>query len=242
MATFFYEILYRPLFNALVFFYQYLSFGDLGVAIILFTIFIRLILFPLFYKGAKDQAIMQRLAPKIKQIQTIHKNDQGRQARAMLDLYKEHRVNPLSGFLLIFIQLPILIALYRVFLNGFAAKALDALYPFISRPNLLNHFFLGVIDLSKKNIIIVVLAAIAQYFQGRLSLVKVKNSGDGADTAQAINKQMVYLGPILTLFFLYFLNLPSAVALYWLTTSVFSVVQQIVINQKIAESPLGEIK
>ena len=98
MANLFHTILYQPLFNALIFLYQYLSFHDLGIAIILLTIVIRLVLFPLFYKGAKDQAILQRLAPKIKEIQTNHKNDKQKQAKAMMDLYRQHKVNPFSGF------------------------------------------------------------------------------------------------------------------------------------------------
>ncbi len=134
MSNLFHEILYRPLFNALIFLYQYFSFHDLGIAIILLTIILRLILFPLFHKGAKDQAILQRLAPKIKEIQTNHKNDREKQSKALLDLYRQHKVNPFSGFLLLLVQLPILIALYRVFLNGFSVETLSNLYSFISSP------------------------------------------------------------------------------------------------------------
>lgn len=173
MATLFHEILYRPLFNILVFLYQHLSFHDLGIAIILLTIFIRLVLFPIFYKGAKDQAVIQRLAPKIKEIQNNHRDDREKQAKAMLDLYRQHKVNPLSGFLLLLVQLPVLIALYQIFLNGFSAEALSDLYSFISPPDFLNYLFLGVVDLNKKNIFIVVAAAVAQYFQGRLSVAKI---------------------------------------------------------------------
>ncbi len=89
MYGLFHEFLYRPLFNALFFLYQNFSFHDLGIAIILLTILIRVVLFPLFYKGAKDQAIMQRLAPKIKEIQRNHKHNKEKQAQAMLELYRK---------------------------------------------------------------------------------------------------------------------------------------------------------
>ncbi|MBN2197869.1 membrane protein insertase YidC [Candidatus Wolfebacteria bacterium] len=237
MSNLFHEILFKPLFNALIFFYQYASFYDLGIAIILLTIVIRLILFPLFYKGAKDQALLQKLAPKIREIQEKHKQDKEKQGRAMLDLYKEHKVNPFSGFLLLLIQLPILFALYKVFLNGFSMEALNNLYSFIPAPEHFNHLFLGIIDLSKRNLIIVLAAAIVQYLLGKLSMAKtnksVKNLSSAERMTQQMSRQMVYLGPILTILFLYFFNLPSAIGIYWFTTSCFSVVQQIMINKKI---------
>ena len=219
MSELFHKILYQPLFNVLVFLYQYL--GDLGVAIIILTVLIRVVLFPLFYKGAKDQAIMQRLAPKIKEIQTNHKNNREEQAKALMGLYREHKVNPLSSFLLILVQLPILIALYQVFMKGLVG------------PDFLDLNFLGLIDLSKKSAIIVGLAAVAQYFQGKLSVVKTNKLFKDLTPMERMGRQMIYLGPILTIIFLYFFNLPSAVGLYWLTTSLFSVIQQIIINKRL---------
>ncbi|MEE8131711.1 MAG: YidC/Oxa1 family membrane protein insertase [Candidatus Paceibacterota bacterium] len=237
MANLFHEFLYRPLFNTLIFLYQNFSFHDLGIAIILLTILIRFVLFPLFYKGAKDQAIMQRLAPKIKEIQRNHKDNREKQAQAMLELYRLHRVNPFSGFLLLIVQLPILIALYRVFLKGLSVDSFNILYSFVSHPDSLNLFFLGIIDLSTRNIFIIILAVIAQYFQGKLSLAKVKNSDSKSLTAvEKMSRQMVFMGPVLTFVFLYVFNLPSAVGLYWLTTTVFSVVQQIAINKQLGQN------
>jgi YidC/Oxa1 family membrane protein insertase len=236
MANLFHEFLYRPLFNALIFLYQYVSFHDLGLAIILLTIVIRLVLFPLFYKGAKDQAIIQRLAPKIKEIQKNHKHNKEKQTRALLALYRQHRVSPFSSFLLLLVQLPILIALYRVFLGGFSAETLSNLYSFISPPQNLNYSFLGLIDLGSKNLFIIGAAAVVQYIQGKLSVVKNNKSSGNPTAAEMMSRQMIYVGPILTIVFLYFLNLPSAVALYWLTTSAFSVIQQIMINKRISKN------
>lgn len=233
MSNLFNEILYRPFFNALILLYQYFPLHDLGIAIILLTVLIRMVLFPLFYKGAKDQAIMQRLAPKIKEIQKNHKTDREKQAKAMLDLYREHKVNPMSGFLLLLVQLPVLIALYRVFLKGLSNEALGALYLFVSRPDVLNHYFFGAIDLSQRSILIVVLAAVVQFFQGKLSLPKTNNNAGELNTAERIGRQMVYLGPVIAIIFL--INLPSAIALYWLTTSAFSVIQQIAINKRLEQ-------
>ncbi|OGM90257.1 hypothetical protein A3J77_00160 [Candidatus Wolfebacteria bacterium RBG_13_41_7] len=226
MITLFNKFLYEPLLKSLIFLYQNFSFHDLGIAIIVLTIIIRFVLFPLFYKGAKDQAIMQRLAPKIKEIQKNHKDDKEKQTQALLGLYKEHKVNPFSGFLLLLIQLPILIALYKVFFSGLSE---------ISHLGPINNLFLGVVDLSQKNVLIVIMAAIIQYYQGKLALPKTNKPLNELDIAERMGRQMVFMGPILTFVFLYFLNLPSAIALYWLTTSAFSVVQQIIINKRIKE-------
>lgn len=222
MTNLFNQFLYNPLLNALVFLYENIPGHDLGIAIIVLTIIIRIVLLPLFYKGAKDQAIMQRLAPRIKEIQKDHKDDRAKQAQVLMDLYREHKVNPMSQFLIIIIQLPILIALYWVFLRGIPANAE------------LSHYFLGIIDLSSRNLIVVVLAALAQYFQGKLSLPKITKRAEELSPMEKMGRQMVFIGPVLTIMFLSYL--PSAVGLYWLTTSVFSAIQQIAINKRLAKA------
>lgn len=247
MGSLFNTILYQPLFNALIFFYDFLSFHDLGISIVLLTILIRLILFPLFHKGSRDQAIIQRLTPKIKEIQHAHKHDKEKQARALMELYREHKVNPISGFLLLLIQLPVLIALYRVFLSGISADPTNLLYSFIPKPGLLNHYFLGFIDLTQSSLWIALVAALGQYFQGKLSLVAngLDNKSDPNPTA-AMQRQMLYLAPALTFAFLYFFKLPAAVGVYWLTTVVFSIIQQMIINRSVTlafnEKRLKELK
>ncbi|OGY64090.1 MAG: hypothetical protein A3I89_03855 [Candidatus Harrisonbacteria bacterium RIFCSPLOWO2_02_FULL_41_11] len=224
----FQTILYNPLINALVFLYNTVAFQDLGIAIILLTVFIRLIFAPLFYKSAKNQIILQRLQPEIKKIQHAHKDNKEKQAAAMMDLYKKHEVNPFSGFLMIIIQLPVLIALYQVFLQGLSPDIFVHLYSFIVSPAHLNPMFLGLIDLEKRSILMVGLAAIAQYWQGRLTLPEIKK-GQELSPPERIGRQMVYFGPILTVVILS--SLPTAIGLYWLVTGVFSIVQQIYINK-----------
>ncbi|MDO8585221.1 MAG: YidC/Oxa1 family membrane protein insertase [bacterium] len=225
MSSLFHSIFYQPLFNGLVFFYNTIAFRDVGLAIILLTIAIRFILFPLFYKSFKNQAIMQKIQPELKKIQHEHKENKERQAQAMMELYRQHNVNPFSSFLLLFAQLPVLIALYQVFLKGFADTALVDLYAFIANPGHMNTVSLGLIDLGKRSILIVVLAAIVQYYQGLASVPKQDGS------AQDIARKMVFLGPVLTVMVLF--TLPAAVGLYWLTASVFSLVQQIYINKSV---------
>ena len=243
MANLFNEILYRPLLNLLFLAYNH-TLPDIGVAIVVVTIFIRLVLLPLFYKSAKDQTIIQKIAPRIKEIQQTHKNDKERQVKEMMAVYKEHKVNPFSSFLLLFIQLPILFALYRVFLGGFSDAILKELYPFVAAPAHINFSFLGIIPLDQKNIVLVILAALFQYAQSALLLRVSKKAretspatppakGDMAAMTEKLSRRMMLFTPVLTAVIL--LPLPSAVALYWLTTSAFSTVQQVIINKRIRE-------
>ena len=238
MSYLFNEFLYRPLLNLLFLIYNNI-WADLGVAIILLTIIIRLIPLPLFYKSAKDQTIIQKITPRIKEIQKNHKDNKEKQVREIMAVYKEHKVNPLSGFLLMLIQLPILIALYRVFWKGLSSDIFKLLYPFVGVPENISHSFLGLVDLNQKSLAIVIIAALAQYFQSKLLMsVGKKNSKSvgnegAAAVAEKISRQMVFLGPVLTFVILY--SLPSAVGIYWLTTSVFSVIQQIVINKRLGK-------
>lgn len=208
MGSLFQKTLVEPLTSALIFLYQTVALQDLGLAIIFLTIIIRLILAPLFYKSLKSQAVMQKLQPDIVRIQKDHKEDKEKQARALMDLYKRNKINPLSGFLLILIQLPILIALYQVFLNP---------------PPELNGLSLNLINLKETSIIVVALAALFQYFQGRLSLPR--NGGN------EMAKNIVLLGPVITIAVLAYL--PSAVGVYWLATTLFSIGQQLYVNKKI---------
>lgn len=241
MSGLFNTILYKPLFNLLVFLYQYVTFEDLGLAIILLTVIIRFILFPLFYKSFKNQTLMQKIQPEIQRIQHQHKDNREKQAQALLELYKTHKVNPFSGFLMILVQIPILIVLYRLFFQGLTPESFVNLYSFIPKPEHLNSTFLGLVDLGSKSMIIVLLAAIVQYIQGRISLPKItKESERELALVAKVGRQMIYIGPILT--FLILKGLPAAIGLYWLITSVFSVFQQMYINKQVYGTNNGNNK
>lgn len=232
MGNFFNIILYQPMFNALVFLYKYVAFEDLGVAIVLLTILIRGILYPLFYHSFKNQTLMQKIQPEIQKIQHDHKNDREKQAQALLALYKQNKVNPFSGFFLILIQLPILIVLYQLFLKGLSPEAFTNLYSFVSAPTEIHNISLGLLDLQSRSILIVVFAAILQYFQGKLSLPK-KSGNDDSPMAR-MSRNMIFIGPVLSIVILS--SLPSAIGLYWLTSSAFSIMQQLIINKTLRKN------
>lgn len=235
MVTLFNELLYKPLVNALIFLYETAAFYDLGVAIILLTILIRLVMFPVFYKTAKHQRITQKLQPHLKKIQETHKGDKTAQTQATLDLYKAHGINPLTPLFLVLIQLPILIALYQVFSGGLSEETLKYLYSFVSRPEVINSTFFGL-DLHASSWPLVLLAAAAQYIQGKMALIK-REPNSTPTQAEKIGEQMVYIGPILTLVILW--SFPAAIGLYWLVTTLFSIGQQVLVNKHIAAETKG---
>lgn len=228
------EIFYRPLFNALVFLYTQVTFHDLGLAIILLTVIVRVVLYPFFHKSVRNQRIMQMIQPQIKKVQEEHKDNKERQAAALLEVYKEHKVNPFSSILLLFIQIPVLIALYHVFLIGLGPDAFGSLYGFITRPDAFNFDFLGLINLHERSMLMVGLTALAQYFQARLALPPAQK-GRVPTSMEKMGQQMAYVGPVLA--FVILVNLPAAISLYWLTGAVFSIFQQVIVNRSLKNFP-----
>jgi len=251
MAFIFNQFIYQPLYNLLIFTYNTLPFRDFGIAIIIVTAVIKLALIPLSRKQIESQKKMQELQPKIKATQEKYKNDKEKQSRALMELYKENKTNPFSGCLPMIIQLVFLIAIYRVLFNiskaGLMVNTTD-LYSFVSNPGQINKMFLGLIDLSSAinlnsvvlrdipHIILVILAAGSQYFQTKMLMANQpaaqSNKKDAGDFSQIMSKQMLYLGPLLTLFI--GIKFPAGLALYWLASTVFMIIQQYYIARESA--------
>ncbi|MBU4351179.1 YidC/Oxa1 family membrane protein insertase [Patescibacteria group bacterium] len=222
-------LIYQPLFNALIFIYSLLP--NLGLSVIILTGLIKLLTLPLNAKAFRLQQIMAGIQSELKSVQKKYKDNPEKQAQAVSEIFKREKVSPLGPIVPILIQLPVLIALYQLFWHGLWSET-NHLYSFISKPEIINPLFLGI-DLSQPNVILAVLAGIAQLVQTLMlpnALKKNKDSGDMKEKmSAALQKQMIYLFPILTVFIL--LKLPSALGLYWLATSVFSVWQQYALNK-----------
>ncbi len=230
LGTIYNTIVYYPLLNLLVVFYNYIP--DVGVVIILVTLLIRLILAPSFHKSLKSQAAMTAIQPKINEIREKYKNDQQAQGRAMMELYKEHKINPFSSCLPLLLQLPILIALYQVFSKALN-NHIEGLYSFVAKPETISPVFLHFLDLSKPSWILGVIAGLAQFWQSRLMLAKNPGSQDTA--AKVMSVQTTYILPVISVVIA--LKLPAGLPLYWIVTTLFGVGQQYLINrQKAAES------
>lgn len=222
------EILWRPLFNGLVFFYNILPGQDLGIAIIALTIAIRLVLAPLLWKAQAAQKKMALIQPELKRIQAANKGNKEAQSKALMELYATHRVNPFSGCLVLLIQLPILIALFQVFRSGLDAASLTYVYGFLARPDVFHLVSFGFLDLTRGNIWLGVLAASTQFFQTKLSTPPpAPDGGAGGDFAKALQWQTTYFFPVLILLWSY--SLPAALTLYWTAMNAFGIVEQLIL-------------
>src|SRR3990167_6880846 len=133
-------VLYGPLLNALAFLVSIIPGGDIGIAVIILTLFVKTVLFPLSQRSIESQIKMNLLAPDLKKIKDSGKNKE-EQARLTFDLYKHHKTNHFSGCLLVLIQIPVIFALYYVFLKGINFEG-GLLYSFIHIPEHSNMLFL----------------------------------------------------------------------------------------------------
>lgn len=247
MMAIFDLLIYNPLYNLLIMVYNFVPFHDFGVAIIIVTLLIKFALIPLSKKQIESQKKMQELQPKIKETQNKHKGDKEKQSRALMELYKEHKTNPFSGCLPMVVQLVFLIAIYRVLFNISNANLMvdsAGLYAFVHNPGQIGHMFLGIINLasvvdfkhitlaSAPHIILVILAAGAQFIQTKMLMAKQAPApaGKEADFSQIMSKQMLYLGPALTLFI--GIKFPAGLALYWLVSTGFMIAQQYYIQKE----------
>ncbi len=234
MGGIFHTLLVQPIFNLLVFLYEVIPGGDMGFAIIVLTILIKLALWPFMNSSLKSQKALQSLQPKVEEIKAKYKDDKEGLAKAMMELYQNEKVNPLSSCLPLLIQFPILIALYRVLLQGFDPQALNQLYSFVPNPGEINKLFLGFLDLSVASIWLAVIAGVFQFFQTRMLTGKrppkaVQGSPGAQDESMlaAMNKSMTYFMPIVTV--VIGASLPGGLTLYWVTVTIVSIIQQFVV-------------
>ena len=233
MTNIFTTLFYQPILNLLVFLYNSVSFQDLGLAIIILTLIIKGVFWPLSRSSIKSQKALQDLQPKIEDLKKRHGDDKVGLSKATMDLYKENKVNPFSSCLPLLIQLPFLFAVFRVFTNGLD-NHLDLIYPFVSRPESINAISFGFLDLSVPSVYLAVLAGLAQFWQAKMmSTAKppIKTPGAKDESMAAImNKQMLYFMPAITVFI--GLSLPGGLTLYWFFFTLLTVIQQIITFKK----------
>ena len=158
MSSIFHTLLYQPLYNILIFLVGVVPGGDLGIAIIILTLLVKFAIFPLSHKSVKTQAAMRRIDPDLKTIRE-KKLDKQTEAMQIMELYKQHGINPFSGCFLLLVQLPIILALYWVFVKGLPLVNDGTLYSFIPfpGPDAVNTNFLGLFPLEAKSIFFAIL-------------------------------------------------------------------------------------
>ena len=181
--------------------------GNFGVSIIIVTILIKIMLLPLTLKQDKSMKEMKKLQPELEKIKEKYANDKQMLNIKTMELYKEHKVNPLGGCLPLLLQLPILFALFGVLRNGIIPKDSSFLWLKLSVPD---PFY-----------VLPVLNGAVSFFQQKLM---------GSADSNPQMKNMMYIFPIMMIMFS--LKMPSGLQLYWLTSSIVAVVQQYFIMKK----------
>jgi YidC/Oxa1 family membrane protein insertase len=229
------EYLYRPLYNLLIALTSVVPGADIGLAIILLTILVKLILYPFTKRSIESQLVQKELEPELARIRKEF-TDKKVQAEKTMELYKEKQASPFSGCLPLLVQFPIIIALYYVFYRGLSTNP-EILYTFIPAPAALNTNFLGLINLASPNIILAVLAGVSQFVQMKLSLSalqKISTTPASPETAfaQSMQTQMQYILPIMIIFI--GVKLSGAVALYWITSNIVTTIQEYLIRTNYA--------
>lgn len=233
-SIFFQQVVVRPIFNGLIFFYTLFPYHDFGLSVILLVVCIRLVLAPLNKAQLKTQEEQMRLQPKIAEIRRKFKDKKEAQQKALMELYQQEGVNPLSVFVSFFgivIQIFLFVGLYRVFSQGLHSEQFSLLYSFLSKPEHLSTSFLGMVDLAKGNLVISLIAGISQFFQARLLLRSAPPPTKGDTSFAAVfQKQSVYMLPIVTV--LISLKFPSALPLSWTVMNIFAILQQELLRRK----------
>jgi len=235
IGNFFHIIFFKPLYNGLIVLIKFLPFNDLGLAIIVLTLVVRFVLFPLGHKAVKTQRSIKQIEPEITKIKETFKKDRQEQTRRIMELYKAHGISPFSGFLTLFIQLPVFIALFLVLREGVVFKP-EFLYSFVQLPESVNTLFVGLIELAKPSYVIAILAGLSQFFQIKMSMPKISKKNDsgkrsfGADLQKSLALQMKYVMPVLIVFIA--MRFPSGLALYWTTSNIFAIVHETFVSKK----------
>lgn len=250
MIALFNTVLYQPLLNLLIFLYNVIPGHDVGLAIIVMTVLIRFILYPLSVNSIKSQKAMKDLQPKLDEIKNKYKGQKEKIAKETMALYKEEKINPFSSCLPLLIQLPFLIAVFKVFRTGLAGESMDMIYSFVTNPGTLDPTSWVAFgkSLSEPVWVFAVLAGGAQFIQSKMLVSKrpaekfaKKPGAKDEDMSAMMNKQMTYMMPVITVVIGW--GLPGGLTLYWFLSTLLMALQQLIVfKQSDKEDKLPKIE
>ncbi|HMB26389.1 MAG TPA: YidC/Oxa1 family membrane protein insertase [Patescibacteria group bacterium] len=238
MIELFNTVLYEPIYNFLIFLYNTVPGNDIGLAIIVLTVCIKLVLLPLSWQAVKSQKVMQELQPKLEKIKKQYKDDKEKIAAETMKLYRDQKVNPLSSCLPLLLQFPFLIAVYQAFRVGLTTENFDLLYPFVQNPGHIDTLAFGIIDMAVPSLALAILAGAGQYLQTQMlssKKPKMKSKGAKDESVMAnMNKSMQYFMPFMTI--LIGMSLPAGLTFYWFLTTILTTLQQKLVFKKTKNS------
>jgi YidC/Oxa1 family membrane protein insertase len=220
--------------------YQFLAFltqlfgGNLAFAIIALTLLIRFALLPLVIPSMKSIKKMQELKPQLDKLKAKYKNDSAKLQKAQVDLYKQNGVNPLGGCLPQLAQFVVLIALYQVFIKFLSPESISNmslnarfLWMDLTKPDQY-HILPVIAGLSQFVMSLMMQTGLETHIEAPKKEVEKKKEEDKLEMAQMMQQQTLFVMPFITLLFA--LSFPSGITLYWVVTTIFSVVQQYVFS------------
>lgn len=184
--------------------------GNWGWAIVLLTLLVRLVLFPLSYKGILSMQKLKDIAPKMKEIQARYKGDPQKMQMQMMELYKKHGANPLGGCLPLLLQIPVFFAIYRVLYNAIELKNSEWIF-WISDLSAIDPYF-----------VLPVLMGVTMY------LSQILTPSNFTDPMQ---EKIFRMLPWFFMIFFIIFPFPAGLVLYWTINNIFSIIQQLVINK-----------
>lgn len=237
------NIFFDPIYNGLVFFIDIIPGGDVGLAIIAITLLVKVVLLPLSFKAARTQLVMRELEPHLKELKEKYtdKKDREKLARETMAAYQEAGINPFASILLLFIQIPIIIALYLSVYKGGGVQLpeinVDLLYSFVMVPQLVDMHLLGLINIAEKSLGLAALAGITQFIHTKLMMPPLpkrdpnKPASFGEDMKHSMQLQMRYVMPIIIFFVAY--TISAAIALYFLVSNLAAIAQEYIVRRKV---------
>lgn len=241
-STIWHTFFFNPVYNTLIFFVDVFPGEDVGLAIVATVIFIKLVILPLSIKVTKMQAVMRELDPKIKELKK-NSTDKQEQAKAMMDLYKEAEINPLSNILLLFIQFPIIIALYLSVVRGGGVALPEVnmalLYSFMPIPDSPSMLMFGLFDIALKSLPLAIFAGVTQFLSTYFSMPKLEPRKEGVepnlkeDFSRSMQMQMRYVMPVIIVGVAY--TLSAAIALYFTVSNLMAIAQEFIVRRHRAE-------
>ncbi len=233
----FHTIFYEPIYNLLVLVLTHVPMHDIGAAIVIVTLIVKFILLPLNLSALRSQYLMKRVEGEMNALKTTHKDAPQEASKKMMEIYKREKINPFASLFTLIIQIPIIFALYKVFAKGLFDDP-SSLYSFIHFPANLHTLAFGLFDVTHKNIVIAVLAALSSYVLARRQTSTMVPKNDGKEESfqdqfmKSMKIQLLYVLPLIVGFSS--AVLPSALGFYWFISNIIAYVQDVYMKRKLA--------
>jgi YidC/Oxa1 family membrane protein insertase len=233
----FHTLFYDPIYNLLVTVLTYVPLHDIGAAILIVTLIVKIILTPLNLSALRSQYIMKKIEGEMNELKEKHKESPQEASKKMMEIYKREKVNPFASLFVVLIQIPIIFALYKVFSHGLYADA-ASLYSFVHFPENLHTLAFGLFDVTKKNIIVALLAGLSSYFLARRQTsTMVSKKKEGTDESfqdqfmKSMKVQLLYVLPVIIVFSA--AVLPAALGFYWFINNTITYGQDVYMKNKL---------